>query len=204
MPAKALCQAARAAIVAIAAVILSACGSAHQAAPAAIPAPLLSEARPIGTGPRFQPPATGPVAGRCERTLGRRTGVHVEVFAANRVVILPAGIGTRPPRTFPAGRITRARCYGVLVTLDATGLVLVRSGARLPLSALFRSWGQRLSLTRLGSFRAPEGAHVTTWVNGRPWHDTPGAVPLTPHAEIVLEIGPHVPPHQSYAFPQGT
>jgi hypothetical protein len=29
-------------------------------------------------------------------------------------------------------------------------------------------------------------------------------VPLTPHAEIVLEVGPHVPPHASYTFPPGT
>jgi len=31
-----------------------------------------------------------------------------------------------------------------------------------------------------------------------------GLVPLTRHAEIVLEIGPYVPPHLSYAFPPGT
>jgi len=29
-------------------------------------------------------------------------------------------------------------------------------------------------------------------------------VPLTRHAEIVLEVGPHVPPHSSYMFPPGT
>jgi hypothetical protein len=49
--------------------------------------------------------------------------------------------------------------------------------------ALFRSRGQPLSATRLASFRA---------------------VPLTRHAEIVLEVGPHVPPHSSYAFPPGS
>jgi hypothetical protein len=49
--------------------------------------------------------------------------------------------------------------------------------------AVFRSWGQPLSATRLASFRA---------------------VPLTRHAEIVLEVGPHVPPHSSYAFPPGS
>jgi hypothetical protein len=29
-------------------------------------------------------------------------------------------------------------------------------------------------------------------------------VPLTRHAEIVLEVGPHVPSHSSYAFPPGS
>ena len=99
-----------------------------------IPGALLRQARPIGTGPRFQPPATGPITGRCRPTLGPHISVHVELFAANRVVIIPAGIGTRPPRTLSAGRISRARCYGDLVTLEPTGIVLIRAAERLTLS----------------------------------------------------------------------
>ena len=171
---------------------------------AQIPQGLLSQARPIGAGPDFQPPATGPVTGPCLPALGPRDGVHVEVFAANRVVLLPAGIGTRSPRTSVTGRITRASCYGALVTLDPTGLVLVRPGASLTVAMLFRSWGQPLSATRLASFRAAPGTRVTVFVDGRPWPGAPGAVPLTRHAEIVLEVGPHVPPHSSYAFPPGS
>lgn len=180
------------------------CGPASRPAAAPIPSALLSQARPIGVGPRFRPAADGPVNGRCEQSLGPRSGVHVEVFGDNRVVLLPAGIGTRPPLTSLGGRITGARCYGALVTLDPTGLVLVRSAARLTLGALFRSWGQPLSRTQLASFRAPEGTHVAVYVDGRPWRGAPGAVPLTHHAEIVLEAGPYVPPHSSYTFPDGT
>jgi hypothetical protein len=128
----------------------------------------------------------------------------VEVFAANRVLLLPAGIGTKPPRDLLDGRVVRAACYGQLVTLDPTGVVLVRPGAQPTLGALFRSWGQPLSTTRLASFTAPAGTRVTVFVDGRPWHGTPAAVPLTRRAEIVLEVGPHVPPHQSYTFPPGT
>ena len=169
-----------------------------------IPRALLSEARPIGTGPRFTLPASGPVTGRCEPPPGPRFGVHVEVFAANRVLLLPAGIGARRPGRELNGRIVSARCYGALVTLDPTGLVLVRAGQRLTLAALFRSWGEPLSRTRLTSFTAEKGTQVAVFVDGRPWRGTPAAVPLTPHAEIVLEIGPHVPPHSSYTFPPGT
>ena len=136
--------------------------------------------------------------------LGPRDGVHVEVFAANRVLLLPAGIGTRPPRASLDGRITRASCYGALVTLDPTGLVLVRPGTSLTVAMLFRSWGQPLSATRLASFRAAPGTRVNVFVDGRPWPGAPGAVPLTRHAEIVLEVGPHVPPHSTYAFPPGS
>jgi hypothetical protein len=173
-----------------------------------IPSSLLSQARPIGLGPRFHPAATGPVSGSCTRSLGPRDGVHVEVFAADQVLLLPAGLGTRPPRQLLDGRVTGAACYGALVTLDPTGVVLVRrpvpAGAGLTLGALFRSWGQPLSATRLASFAAPAGARVSVYVNGRRWPGAPGAVPLTRHAEIVLEVGPPVPPHASYAFPAGT
>jgi hypothetical protein len=142
--------------------------------------------------------------GRCDRRLGRRYGLHVEVFGADRVVIVPAGIGTRPPRHLSAGRISSAGCYGSLVTLEPTGLVLVRPGRRLTLSHLFRSWGQPLSQWRLASFTEPAGRRIGVFVDGRPWHGAPGSVPLVRHAEIVLEAGPHVPPHSSYAFPPGT
>lgn len=197
-------RAAAAVLLMVAAIPPLARGTPGQAAPSpAIPAGLLSEARPIGTGPRFQPPATGPVIGRCERSLGSRVGVHVEVFASNRVVILPGGIGTRPSRA-ASGRLTHARCYGALVTLDPTGLVLVRPGTPLTLASLFRAWGQPLSPTTLASFRTAGSARVTVYVDGRRWHGAPGAAPLAPHAEIVAEIGPHVPPHASYAFPPGS
>jgi hypothetical protein len=190
-----------------AAVVASACASSQPAArpaTASIPRALLSEARPIGTGPRFTLPASGPVEGACQRSLGPRVGAHVEVFAANQVLLLPAGIGARRPLAKLNGRVTRAGCYGALATLDPTGLVLVRPGAELTLADLFRSWGEPLSRTRLTSFGAPPGTQVAVFVDGRPWHGAPTAVPLTRHAEIVLEVGPHVPPHSSYAFPPGT
>jgi hypothetical protein len=37
-------------------------------------------------------------------------------------------------------------------------------------------------------------------VAGRLWRGAPGAVQLLQHAEIVLEVGPYVPPHYSYTF----
>jgi hypothetical protein len=130
--------------------------------------------------------------------------VHVEVFGSDRVVIVPAGIGTLAPRAFSAGRISAARCFGSLVTIEPTGLVLLRPGTRLFLADLFRSWGEPLSAHRLAAFSAPAGRPVAVFVNGRRWHRVPGAVPLARHAEIVLEAGPYVPPHSSYTFPSGT
>jgi hypothetical protein len=167
------------------------------------PAALVAEARPIGRGRRFQPAVSGPVLGACTRRLGARDGVHIEVFAANRVVLIPAGIGTRPPVALSEGRIASARCYGELVTLDPTGVVLVRAGTHPVLADLFRSWGEPLSGTRLASFAASPGAAVAVFVGGRPWRGPPADVPLRRHSEIVVEVGPHIPPHAAYTFPPG-
>jgi hypothetical protein len=197
-------------LVAATAVALSGCGSgsgagAGSAAATAragrIPASLLAAARPIGAGPRFRPPARpGLVPGPCTPTLGRRYGVHLELFAADRVVLLAPGIGVRRPGPLVGGRITRARCYGTLATIDPTGVVLVRAGARLTVGDVFAAWGRRLGAHRLVSFRA--SGRVRAYVDGRRWTRTaPAAIPLTRHAEIVLEIGPYVPPHRSFTFP---
>lgn len=184
---------------------LGGCGAGARRNPlAGVPRSLVLEARPIGRGPRFHPPATGPVIGPCRRALGPRVGVHVELFAANRVVLVAQGIGARPPLGFAAGRISSARCYGELVTIDPTGLVLLRPGSRATLAQLFRSWGQPLTPHRLASFSAAGGTQVSVFVDGRRRAGPPGQAPLLTHAEIVLEVGPHVPPHPSYTFPPGT
>lgn len=193
-----------AALVAVA-ILLGGCGgSGSKPTHAGIPPALLAQARPIGRGARFHPPVRGPVIGDCRPRPGAREGAHVEIFAQNRVLLLAAGIGTLPPRRTFAGHITGARCYGALVTLDPTGLVLVRAGAKLDVADLFRSWGQPLSRVRLASFAAPAGTRVAVFVDGRRWRGAPGEVPLSRHSEIVLEVGPHVPPHASYRFPPGT
>ena len=186
--------------------VLSACGSAAHppATGGSIPRQLEAEARPIGTGARFRPPARGPIIGACRRQLGPRFGVHIEVFGANRVVIVPAGIGARPPRRITDGRISAARCYGSLVTLEPTGLVLVRPGSHRSLADLARSWGEPLSAHGVASFPASASRPLRVFVDGRRWRGAPGGVPLSRHAEIVVESGPYVPPHRLYLFAPGT
>jgi hypothetical protein len=174
--------------------LVAGCGTADRGRPptAAIPRQLLAESRPIGRGPMFHPPATGPVIGHCRPRLGPRFGIHLELFAGNRVVIVPAGIGTRPPRLESGGRIVAARCYGSLVTLEPTGLVLVRPGPGLTLSDAFRAWGQPLS------------SQMAAFVGGRRRRGNPGTIRLVKHVEIVVESGPYVPPHALYTFPPGS
>jgi hypothetical protein len=200
--------AARIASVVLVFLVAGGCGGSSRPRPApedtsGIPGELLRESRPIGRGPRFQPPVRGSVTGPCRAPLGRRHGVHVELFAADRVVIVARGIGVRPPLSFSGGRIIGARCYGDVVTLEPTGVVLVRPGTLLHLGDLFRAWGQPLSRRRLASFIAPAGTEVAVFVNGRRLRAMPQSVPLRSHDEIVLEVGPFVPPHRTYTFPPG-
>ena len=162
-----------------------------------IPQALLSSVRPIGHGPRFQPGIRGSVPGACTAPLGRRLLAHVEIFGSDRVVLLAAGIGTRPPRRLNDGHVTYARCFGDLVTLDPTGTVYFRRGRRLSLGALFGAWGHALTARRIASFT---GGRVRVYVNGRRQPGAPGAVVITRGAEIVLEVGPQVPPHVGFGF----
>jgi hypothetical protein len=194
-------------LVLVFATAVSGCGSgatAPHASGPGIPRTLIREARPIGRGPRFLPPVRGRVGRPCRSGLARRYGVHLEVFAVNRVVLVPAGIGVRGPVHRSAARISAARCYGPLVTLEPTGVILVSPGRDHLVRDLFRAWGQPLSRARIASFRAAPGTRVRAFVDGRSWPGSPGSIPLRRHAEIVLEVGPSVPPHHAYTFPPET
>jgi hypothetical protein len=183
------------------AVTLAACGQDSRTAPtdSAALAAARAGSRPIGGGPRFVPPAPRTRVRDCRARRGRRYGAHLELFAANRVVLVPAGVGTAVPRESSEGRITRASCYGPVITIDPTGLLLVRAGSNATLRDLFREWGVRFGSRGFLSFHG----RMRAYVGGRSWRGAAGAIPLRRHAVIVIEIGPFVPPHTHYAFPPG-
>ncbi len=172
-----------AALLPVLVVAVAGCGGTSHTAGAtvSIPAKLLRGMRPIGAGERFHPRVTGKPTGGCARRLGNEEA-HIELFGANRVILIPAGVGHSPG------------CYGNVATTDPTGTVHFRSGATL--ADLFTAWGQPLSATRLASFPGT----VRYYVAGRRVHAVPS---LSEHAEIVIEVGPYVPPHSSYTFPPG-
>lgn len=179
----------------VVALALSGCGGGEESAPFALPPGV----RPIGSGPRFQPPLGERPVSRCRPgPLGERDGVHLELFGDGLVVLFPAGIGTRRPRRMHAGRIGGARCFGPIVTIDPTGLVLLRPGTRATVGDVFALWGRPLGPHRAASFRG----RVRAYVNGRRVRGSVARVPLHRHDEIVLEVGEYVPPHASYTFPE--
>jgi hypothetical protein len=110
--------------------------------------------------------------------------VHLELFANNRVIIVPARVGVRS-----------ARCRARLWTVEPTGVVDFQRPARL--GELFRVWGRELTTRRLLSFRGG----VRLYVNGVRLRVDPRTLVLRDRDEIVLEVGPFIPPHRSYLFP---
>jgi hypothetical protein len=126
--------------------------------------------------------------------------VHVEIFVDRKVLLLPAGIGLRPPlRRAGLARLAGGRCAYPLHTLDPTGTVFVDRAQPRALGDLFAIWGQRLGPRRLLSF----AGRVQAFRNGRAWRGDPRQMPLQRHDQIVLEVGGYVPPHVRYLFPVG-
>jgi hypothetical protein len=166
---------------------------------------------PAGRSAAYRLPAVSrPVAMR--RPVGRlrcgapsagpRYGVHLELYAARLVVPVPAGIGIAPPQRRRGAYVLGGACVYPMRTFEPTGVVVVdhrASSAAPTLGALFAVWGQPLSRGRLAGFRGS----VTAYLGGARWSGPPGAIPLTRHAEIVLEVGGAIPPHRTYLFPPG-
>jgi hypothetical protein len=142
-----------------------------------------------------------PIRGlRCTTHRRPGYGVHLELFAARRVVLVPPGIGVAPPRTRDGAYVRGGRCSYPLRTREPTGVIEVHAARRpLTLDRLFAVWGQPLTSTRMAGFRGT----VRAYVAGRRWHGSPRAIPLRRHVQIVLEVGAKVRPHSTYGFPPG-
>jgi hypothetical protein len=149
---------------------------------------------PIGVGQNYHPrPAVhAPCMAASLRGGGR---AHVELFANGRVVIVPTAIGLRGAQR-ALGRVHAARCRARLWTLDPSGVF--HFTGRTTLGDIFRVWGKRFTPSRLLTFR---GA-VRVYVNGVRRRDEPVAIVLRDRDQVVLEVGPYIPPHRSYRFPR--
>ncbi len=165
---------------------------------------------PIGVGPLFHPRAAParvvdgrPIGDLRCRTVSARYGVHVELFARGRVVIVPAGIGVARPFARDGAFVRPRGCTYPLRTLDPTGVVEVERRGTHTLGDLFRVWGQPLSPTRLAGFRTPARHPVRAYVAGRRWQGALRAVPLRRHAAIALELGRYIRPHRLFLFRPG-
>jgi hypothetical protein len=150
---------------------------------------------PVGPAPQYTPPArpaavvTGAPIGslRCGAS-GPSFRIHLELFVDRKVVIVPAAIG-----------VSDKGCRYPVSTEGPDGIVRVTPG--LTLADVFRVWGMPLGPNRLGRFTLEKP--LRAYVAGKLVRGPAGAIPLRPHAQIVLELGGYVPPHPSFLFAGG-
>ncbi len=162
---------------------------------------------PAGRTPAYRIPALSPAvarggpvgAFRCTRSHERFYGVHLDLYARRLVVPIPAGIGIAPRQRHAGAYVLGGACTYPLRTYEPTGVIVVDAGRTPTLRQLFAVWGQPLAADRAAGFRG----RVLAFLNGRPWRGPPGTIPLSRHAEVVLELGGYVPPHPRYRFEPG-
>lgn len=161
---------------------------------------------PIGPGPAYRPAAAGAAVEHAEPigpltcTSGSaRFEFHLELFANRRVIVVPAGVGVAAPAAEDGAEVVPRRCTYPLWTIAPGGVVEVRGApGRYDLAELFRVWGQALGARRIGSFTS--AVPLRAYVAGRAVHGPIGQIPLTAHAEIVLELGGYLAPHALFLF----
>ena len=110
---------------------------------------------------------------------------HLTIFVDGQQVTVPAFIGIDQ----------QAPCISWLHTHDNTGVIHVEapSQRQFTLGQFFDIWGQPLSATQLLHDTADASHQVRAFVGGQPYTGNPRAIPLTAHADIVLEYGPPFP-----------
>ena len=150
---------------------------------------------PVGPAPQYTPPArtaavhAGTPIGelRCGG-VGKTFLIHLELFVDRKVVIVPAGVG-----------VSDKGCRYPVSTDGPDGIIRVTPGLRL--GDVFRVWGLQLEPNRIGWFSSK--TQLRAYVGGKLVHGSARRIPLTPHAQIVLELGGYVPPHPYFLFPGG-
>ncbi|PZR58450.1 MAG: hypothetical protein DLM50_02915 [Candidatus Meridianibacter frigidus] len=118
---------------------------------------------------------------------------HLALFVDGTQIEVPRYIGIVPSES--------GTCLYWLHTHDGSGILHVESPEfrQYTLGNLFDIWGEDLSRSHVGPFAGP----VTAFVNGAKWSGDLGAIPLSAHQQITLEVGRHIVPPPNYAFPAG-
>jgi hypothetical protein len=125
-----------------------------------------------------------PVNGiKCETMEGSVFHIHqhLSLYAHGKPVTVPALIGIPP----------MGSCLYWVHTHTPDGIIHIESPVYrdFDLGDFFDIWGQPLSTTNVAGMHVPKG-QVRAYVNGRRFMANPRSIPLTLHADIVLEAGP--------------
>ncbi|HZI40129.1 MAG TPA: hypothetical protein VFD67_00455 [Gemmatimonadaceae bacterium] len=127
-----------------------------------------------------------PVKGiSCDAQEGQRIHIHqhLAIFDHGKAVTVPQYIG------IPFA----ARCIYWLHTHTPDGIIHVEApmDRSFTLGDFFAVWGQPLDRTHIGSATATKKSEsLRVWVNGARYTGNPAQIPLTAHADIIIQVGP--------------
>ena len=120
----------------------------------------------------------------CDAQEGQRIHIHqhLAIFDRGKSVPIPAYIG------IPEA----ARCIYWVHTHTPDGILHIEApkDRSFTLGDFFSVWGQPLDRTHAASAVAKKGERMRVWVNGRQYAGNPAKIPLTAHADIVIQVGP--------------
>lgn len=157
-----------------------------QAVPFAVAGALtLIATRPAAAQLAQQAPGGETVGGiSCDAQEGQRIHIHqhLVIFDHGKVVDIPRNVGQ------PAAR----PCIYWLHTHTPDGIIHIEApkDRSFTLADFFLVWGQPLGKTVAATARAAKGESMKVWVDGKPFAGDPRTIPLKPHTDIVLMIGP--------------
>jgi hypothetical protein len=120
----------------------------------------------------------------CDAMEGQRLHIHQHLLILDHGK--PVGI---PPNV---GQPSARPCIYWLHTHTPDGFIHIEAplDRSFTLGDFFTVWGKPLDRTTVASAHLAKGESMKVWVNGRPFAGDPSSIPLTAHADIVIQVGP--------------
>lgn len=120
----------------------------------------------------------------CDAAEGQRIHIHQHLLILDhgKTVDIPPNVGQ------PAGK----RCIYWLHTHTPDGFIHVEAPLErsFTLGDFFTVWGQPLNKAGVAGAQLAKGESMKVWLNGEAFKGEPGTIPLTAHADIVIQVGP--------------
>ena len=120
----------------------------------------------------------------CDAQEGQRIHIHqhLTIYDHGIQVLVPQFIG------IPVG----ARCIYWLHTHTPDGFIHVEAplDRSFTLGDFFAVWGQPITRQQVASAKTKKGESTRVWLNGDVYKGDPAKIPLTAHADIVIQVGP--------------
>jgi hypothetical protein len=130
-------------------------------------------------------PSGQPVAGiSCDAMEGNRIHIHQHLLILDH--------GKPVPVPADVGRPASGQCLYWLHTHTPDGVIHIESPTdrTFTLGDFFAIWNQPLNTKHAASAVATSKETLKAWVDGKPYAGDPAKIPLTKHADIVIEVGP--------------